>query len=44
MYKLGYEQGRASVIFDDGQVKEDGTCYVPGGCGINLVLTPKHKR
>lgn len=43
-YKLGYEQGRSSVVFDDGNIKEDGTCYVPGGCGTNEVLQPKHHK
>ena len=31
-YKLGYEQGRASVYNDMAQSASDGTCYVKGGC------------
>ena len=31
-YKLGYEQGRASVYRDYAETGSEGTCYVPGGC------------
>jgi hypothetical protein len=46
-YKLGYEQGRASVYrsyMEDGN--NDGTCYVPGGCEHDLgyYVTPKGKK
>lgn len=32
-YKLGYEQGRASVYNSFADSPDVGTCYQPGGCG-----------
>lgn len=32
-YKLGYEQGRASLINDRAGEGDVGTCYQTGGCG-----------
>lgn len=31
-YKLGYEQGRASIYREWASDPSDGTCYAKGGC------------
>jgi hypothetical protein len=45
-FKLGYEQGRASVV-SYGQTDKDGnvigTCYVPGGCEEKVSLPHRHR-
>ena len=44
-YKLGYEQGRASVYNSFAETGSEGTCYVPGGCDdIKSKIVKRHSK
>jgi hypothetical protein len=42
-YKLGYEQGRASIYREWAQDGSEGKCYVQGGCQ-DVPAKPKHHK
>jgi len=42
-YKLGYEQGRASLYAFGQETGPEGTCYDPAGCNETGPKKVKHK-